>query len=1166
MVQIPTFDTLPSVAPARPDLTPRQGAASAAPFGEAIGVGEQSLGLAAAGLGQAGNKIATDFAVQNALRASKQADADSIGYANNLGYKSLDGQGGPGFYAMRGQAAIDHQQTYLDALTAQAKQTAAGMDDRTKQMYLNQFQLRLQNETSAANRFVMREQGIAAQETSVARMGAASDAAVNTYNDPIAIEHNAQIIRGEMADQGQREGWSPETLAEKTRLQLSKTYGDVIKSALARNDVPGAAAAFNLYGPQMDAASNVSMQEHLREPLLRNNAVIGVNKILGENTTVGDGRVTGGVAAKDLPPEQQAFLNTLAGPESAGKYNVRYTPSGGASFDPAMGHPEIHEPTKDGSTSDAAGRYQFLSSTYKPIAAKLGLTGFSAPEQDKAAIDLAATTYGKNTGRDLAADLKEGGHAPGIAQALNKVWPSLPGGSQQGTTSARFEAGLSSMPSDLPTATTVPPGWGAGHYGDTGVGKYPPGVAKPPPGKPLPMRPDGTLIVPSDQLAGPGASMPSDLPTAASVAAATKIHPDFSAAADAVMAQTAGDPALQHAMMSELRSRESIYNLGVRSQQQSLAKSVPDTIAALESGRTDAVIPELAIRHAYDPEKADAIVAKLNEAKENGRVFSSLKFMSPGDFATQRQALVDSLGPHNSIPKKGTPSEPPDMSGQFNTPLNPQEQTAYAAWLKAKGGDPAKASFDYDMQGAFKAGIGQSENGHFPDTFKKPNHPTFSDQSQYSSAETPGGTWVQNGDKWEFKASPHNLTIYGAGDLQQYFTDREPGNTLTLPTAAGAGIQGFAQRQKELATLDRLWTQRQAAIRADPAAYVQNEPSVKAAFAADMSNPENVAKAVQQSMTVQQQLDPGATPHAISTSAVASLVQKLHTIDPKDGDAGAALDAMAKQYGSAWPSVMHDLVNVGHLNGGYMTLASMDTPQQSGGRADLQAALKDQANKGDKFGSGVPGAQKAPMQQAIDDALDLLMRSMAATSSNDMVTGAVKPAVETLATYYAERGVPGPKAAQDAYDRVVGDKYQISDMIRTPRTFNGIPLSPDAVIRAGASVTGRLTDADLTTTGPAGVTAAQARGGQWATNPDGQGVTLVVKRATGGWMPVRTNTGSYVQMPYGALPKVEIGPAGIAEHAAVYGQMLMMPASPEHLMAGAEAAIQARMRRHNGQP
>lgn len=1047
MVTVPTFDTLPSVAPARPDLTPRQGAASAAPFGEAIGEGEQSLGLAAAGLGQAGNKIATDFAVQNALRASKQADADSIGYANNLGYKSLDGQGGPGFYAMKGQAAIDHQQAYLDALTAQAKQTAAGMDDRTKQMYLNQFQLRLQNETSAANRFVMREQGIAAQETSVARMGAASDAAVNTYNDPIAIEHNAQIIRGEMADQGQREGWSPETLAEKTKLQLSKTYGDVIKSALARNDVPGAAAAFNLYGPQMDAASNVSMQEHLREPLLRNNAVIGVNKILGENTTIGDGRMAGGVAAKDLPPEQQAFLNTLAGPESAGKYNVRYTPSGGASFDPAMGHPEIHEPTKDGSTSDAAGRYQFLSSTYKPIAAKLGLTGFSAPEQDKAAIDLASTTYGKNTGRDLAADLKEGGHAPGIAQALNKVWPSLPGGSQQGTTSARFEAGLSSMPSDLPTATTVPPGWGAGHYGDTGVGKYPPGVAKPPPGKPLPMRPDGTLIVPSDQLAGPGASMPSDLPTAVSVAAATKIHPDFSAAADAVMAQTAGDPALQHAMMSELRSRESIYNLGVRSQQQSLAKSVPDTIAALESGRTDVVIPELAIRHAYDPEKADAIVAKLNEAKENGRVFSSLKFMSPGDFTTQRQALVDSLGSQANIPTKST------------------------------------------------------------------------------------------------------VAIAG-----------EQSDTPTV------GSQGFAQRQKELATLDRLWTQRQAAIRADPAAYVQNEPSVKAAFAADMSSPENVAKAVHQSMTVQQQLDPGATPHAISTSAVASLVQKLHTIDPKNGDAGAALDAIAKQYGSAWPSVMHDLVNVGHLNGGYMTLASMDTPQQSGGRADLQAALKDQANKGDKFGSGVPGAQKAPMQQAIDDALDPLMRSMAATSSNDMVTGAVKPAVEALATYYAERGVPGPKAAQDAYDRVVGDKYQISDMIRTPRTFNGIPLSPDAVIRAGASVTGRLTDADLTTTGPAGVTAAQARGGQWATNPDGQGVTLVVKRATGGWMPVRTNTGSYVQMPYGALPKVEIGPAGIAEHAAVYGQMLMMPASPEHLMAGAEAAIQARMRHHNGQP
>lgn len=90
---------------------------------------------------------------------------------------------------------------------------------------------------------------------------------------------------------------------------------------------------------------------------------------------------------------------------------------------------------------------------------------------------------------------------------------------------------------------------------------------------------------------------------------------------------------------------------------------------------------------------------------------------------------------------------------------------------------------DYDMRGAWKAGLLKSEyGGHLPDTFKKPNHPTFSSESIYSSDATPGGDWVQSeGGKWSFRPSETNLQNLGVGGLQDYFKRVEPDAELILP-------------------------------------------------------------------------------------------------------------------------------------------------------------------------------------------------------------------------------------------------------------------------------------------------------------------------------------------------------------------------------------------------
>jgi hypothetical protein len=98
-------------------------------------------------------------------------------------------------------------------------------------------------------------------------------------------------------------------------------------------------------------------------------------------------------------------------------------------------------------------------------------------------------------------------------------------------------------------------------------------------------------------------------------------------------------------------------------------------------------------------------------------------------------------GKTTTVPGSQFPRQAPysDMNGDgvrapatppFETPLDPNQETQFQNW-KAKYA-PNDTGSDYDLRGAFKAGLTPGADGHWPDTFKKPNHPTFSDQSVYA--------------------------------------------------------------------------------------------------------------------------------------------------------------------------------------------------------------------------------------------------------------------------------------------------------------------------------------------------------------------------------------------------------------------------------------------------
>lgn len=133
----------------------------------------------------------------------------------------------------------------------------------------------------------------------------------------------------------------------------------------------------------------------------------------------------------------------------------------------------------------------------------------------------------------------------------------------------------------------------------------------------------------------------------------------------------------------------------------------------------------------------------------------------------------------------------PDLTAKYNTPLSASEMADYNSKFTPND------SYDYDMQGWYKANPGadpKAKGVHYPDTFKKPNHPTFSNQSQYNGQDgNQGGSWNKQQDgSFAFQPGATNLQNFEPQELQDYFSKVEPGNRVQLPSLPGVPMSQLA--------------------------------------------------------------------------------------------------------------------------------------------------------------------------------------------------------------------------------------------------------------------------------------------------------------------------------------------------------------------------------------
>jgi hypothetical protein len=184
-------------------------------------------------------------------------------------------------------------------------------------------------------------------------------------------------------------------------------------------------------------------------------------------------------------------------------------------------------------------------------------------------------------------------------------------------------------------------------------------------------------------------------------------------------------------------------------------------------------------------EQNEELIKRLKEYKKNpiraqrgnGEyiMYPGGEYQFPGDMVYETPLRRAQQG--MQLPTKDQIANDPELMNwdNYNTPLTKKEEKEFKKWMK----EANIHTWDrgaYDIQGYWKEQVkgkgfdSVDDDGHRPDTYKKPNHPTFSMQSKY--ADHPGveaGFW----DGPDYYAPSTHRNLYGL-DYYDWMNSREP--------------------------------------------------------------------------------------------------------------------------------------------------------------------------------------------------------------------------------------------------------------------------------------------------------------------------------------------------------------------------------------------------------
>lgn len=150
-----------------------------------------------------------------------------------------------------------------------------------------------------------------------------------------------------------------------------------------------------------------------------------------------------------------------------------------------------------------------------------------------------------------------------------------------------------------------------------------------------------------------------------------------------------------------------------------------------------------------------------------------------------QKKMASSLAPIQKAQQYGqVPLAPHDA---FTTPLAPADESKFQSWRNQWA--PRDSGADYDLRGAYKAGLLPDEQtGHWLDTYKKPNHPTFSVESQYAGSGNPGHWTGKDHDIYIPGETPNAVSMNPASNPSS-LNPFEGGVNSPVGKVLGQGVQ-----------------------------------------------------------------------------------------------------------------------------------------------------------------------------------------------------------------------------------------------------------------------------------------------------------------------------------------------------------------------------------------
>lgn len=186
---------------------------------------------------------------------------------------------------------------------------------------------------------------------------------------------------------------------------------------------------------------------------------------------------------------------------------------------------------------------------------------------------------------------------------------------------------------------------------------------------------------------------------------------------------------------------------------------------------------------------------------EKGRGFLSGGVVSPmQNFPDQGTAYLGGGAAGFPLPNMQGYAEGGAIGDDYNTKLTPEEELKFQMWKLQNA--PRDFGFNYDLRGAFKAGLNPASNGHWSDEFKKPNHETFSNESKYSreNPQLPAGSW-----QGEHFFPPANYAEGGSvGPLISANSNNPPMNNVRKLHSSGWDQLGVAMPFQNSSIIDQL--------------------------------------------------------------------------------------------------------------------------------------------------------------------------------------------------------------------------------------------------------------------------------------------------------------------------------------------------------------------------